>query len=324
MCEVPPCTLRRALTSYLDISSTPTRDIVREWIQYAEDDSDAEGLEKLSSDLTTYKNWKQKYPNVSTLFEMFPSLKVPAACLIGTLHKLKPRAYSVASIDPQFTFFGIKNIPVTDLMVEMLEYETGFKDNLQSDQCETRKGVCTSFLDRLPIGGKFLSYHHANAVFKMPDDSNASILMISSGSGIGKYQNDTLALIFFPIKNILKRQSISAPFRAFWQQRVLLDMPKSKAWLYHGCRNLSENVFDDETKNIVHRHTAMSRINGKEKKYVQHLLARDQSFVYDFIAFRKGYIYICGSVSILSSPKRFSYLWIFKNCAILLSDRYGS
>ena len=49
----------------------------------------------------------------------------------------------------------------------------------------------------------------------------------------------------------------------------------------------------------------MSRINGKEKKYVQHLLARDQSFVYDFIAFRKGYIYICGSVSILSSQKGF-------------------
>ena len=90
----------------------------------------------------------------------------------------------------------------------------------------------------------------------------------------------------------------------------------------HADKN--ENVFDDETRNIVHRHTAMSRINGKEKKYVQHLLARDQSFVYDFIAFRKGYIYICGSVSILSSPKRFSYLWIFKNCAILLSDRYGS
>ena len=228
MCEVPPCTLRRALTSYLDISSTPTRDIVREWIQYAEDDSDAEGLEKLSSDLTTYKNWKQKYPNVSTLFEMFPSLKVPAACLIGTLHKLKPRAYSVASIDPQFTFFGIKNIPVTDLMVEMLEYETGFKDNLQSDQCETRKGVCTSFLDRLPIGGKFLSYHHANAVFKMPDDSNASILMISAGSGIGKYQNDILALMFFPIRTFLSVKVFQLPSEHFGSKGFYLTCQSQK------------------------------------------------------------------------------------------------
>ena len=293
VCEVPPCTLRRALTSYLDISSTPTRDIIREWIQYAEDDADAEELEKLSSDLPTYKNWKQKYPNVSTLMVEYPSLKVPAACLVGTLHKLKPRAYSVASIDPQFTFFGIKNIPVTDLMVEMVEYKTGFKADSQSNQFITRKGVCTSFLDRLPIGGKFLSYHHANAVFRMPHDSNASILMISAGSGIGKYQSD----IYCWQSRNYKCHNFSAPFRAFWQQRVLLDMPKSRAWLYYGCRNVSENVFDDETRNIVHRHTAMSRIDGKEKEYVQHLLERDQSFVYDFIAFRKGFIYICGSVS---------------------------
>ena len=180
--------MRRALTSYLDISSTPTRDIIREWTQYAEDDSDAELLEKLSTDLSMYNHWKQKHPTVLTLFEMFPSLKVPAACVVGTLHKLKPRSYSVASIDPQFTFFGTKKIPVTDLMVEMVEYEAGFKEDSNSNQFQKRKGVCSNFLDRLPIGGKLLSYHHSNAVFKMPDDSNASILMISTGSGIGKYQ----------------------------------------------------------------------------------------------------------------------------------------
>ena len=101
-------------------------------------------------------------------------------------------------------------------------------------------------------------------------------------------------------------------------------MPKSKAWLYHGCRNQSENVFEDEARNIVHRHTAMSRINGKEKKYVQHLLARDQSFVYDFIAFRKGYIYICGSVSYYFWPKMFWSMYICKQCDKLFSVCHGS
>ena len=148
--------MRKALTSYLDISSAPTRDFINGWIKYAEDNSDAEGLEKLRTDLLTYKNWKQTYPNVSTLFEMFPSLKIPAACLVQSLPKLKPRSYSVASIDPQFKSFGNKNIPVADLMVEMIEFKTGFKDGLQSNQFLTRKGVCSGFLDRLPIGGKFL------------------------------------------------------------------------------------------------------------------------------------------------------------------------
>ena len=88
-----------------------------------------------------------------------------------------------------------------------------------------------------------------------------------------------------------------APFRSFWQQRSLLHWPKSTAWLYHGCRNESENFFDEETNNIVQRYTAMSRIDGKDKTYVQHLLEKDQTFVQDVVTNRKGYIYICGKVS---------------------------
>ena len=97
-----------------------------------------------------------------------------------------------------------------------------------------------------------MSYHHSNAMFKMPDDPNVPILMVSAGSGI-------------------------APFRSFWQQRMLLHWPRSTAWLYHGCRNRSENMFEDETSKIVQRHVAMSRV-GDTKQYVQDLLLRDQTF----------------------------------------------
>ena len=117
-----------------------------------------------------------------------------------------------------------------------------------------------------------MSYHHSNAMFKMPDDPNVPILMVSAGSGI-------------------------APFRSFWQQRMLLHWPRSTAWLYHGCRNRSENMFEDETSKIVQRHVAMSRV-GDTKQYVQDLLLRDQTFVYDVIANRKGHIYLCGKVII--------------------------
>ena len=123
--------------------------------------------------------------------------------------------------------------------------------------------------------GQFLSYHHSNAMFKMPDDPNVPILMVSAGSGI-------------------------APFRSFWQQRMLLHWPRSTAWLYHGCRNRSENMFEDETSKIVQRHVAMSRV-GDTKQYVQDLLLRDQTFVYDVIANRKGHIYLCGKVIFFQS-----------------------
>ena len=36
---MPPSTLRKALTSYLDLASTPSQDIIQDWIQYTSDDT---------------------------------------------------------------------------------------------------------------------------------------------------------------------------------------------------------------------------------------------------------------------------------------------
>ena len=52
------------------------------------------------------------------------------------------------------------------------EIFVSFQAKTYGNEFKKRKGVCTSFLDRLPVGGQFLSYHHANAMFKMPDDPN--------------------------------------------------------------------------------------------------------------------------------------------------------
>ena len=71
-CEVPPTTLRKALTSYLDLTSTPSRDVIHDWVQYTSEDSEAEAMEKLSEDTETYMEWKSKGPDVSDLLHMFP------------------------------------------------------------------------------------------------------------------------------------------------------------------------------------------------------------------------------------------------------------
>ena len=81
-----------------------------------------------------------------------------------------------------------------------------FQAKTYGNEFKKRKGVCTSFLDRLPVGGQFLSYHHANAMFKMPDDPNVPILMISAGSGI-------YSLYFGSISQYFKTTSIHSIFR---------------------------------------------------------------------------------------------------------------
>ena len=59
--------------------------------------------------------------------------------------------YSIASIDPKFSLVGGQNIPVTDLLMEVVEFETG--PFLPEDtEPKMRKGVASRFLTDLPIG----------------------------------------------------------------------------------------------------------------------------------------------------------------------------
>ena len=105
----------------------------------------------------------------------------------------------------------------------------------------------------------------------MPNDPLVPVIMVSAGSGI-------------------------APFRAFWQQRIVKQYPKSSAWLYFGCRDVTENMFSDETSKVVQRRVAFSRIDRERKEYVQDLIEQDCAQVYDMIANHQAHIYICGKV----------------------------
>lgn len=166
---------------------------------------------------------------------------------------------------------GGQNIPVTDILFELVQCETGIQN--PDGTKKIRPGVCTDFLFKLPIGHFFLSYHHANAEFKMPDDPNIPLLMVSAGSGIG-------------------------PFRSFWQQRSLLHWPRENAWLYFGCRDSSENMFDEETSKVVQRSVAFSRLPDKPKNYVQDLLTRNGAHISEIVLNQKAHIFICGKVRI--------------------------
>lgn len=268
-CEVPPSTLQKALTSFVDLSHPLTPDRMIDWIQFASDETEKEAISKLCEDNQLFQEWRSKKPNILDFFMTFPSLKIPAAVFVASLPKMMPRAYSIASIDPKFALVGGQNIPVTDILLEICEYETG--PFLDETQAKKRKGLASNFLTQLPIGGRFLSHHHSNAQFKMPNDPNVPIVMVSSGSGI-------------------------APFRAFWQQRMLKHWPKISAWLYFGCRDGTENMFAEETAKIVQRRVAFSRIDKNAKEYVQDLMEKDAALLHDLCMNQKGQIFICGKV----------------------------
>ena len=124
-CDIPPSTLKKALTSFLDLGSPLSPDRMIDWVQFCSDETEKEALIKLCEDNEAFQDWRSKRPNVLDLFVTFPSLKIPAASLVASLTKMMPRAYSIASIDPRYSLVGGQNIPVTDLLLEIAEFETG-------------------------------------------------------------------------------------------------------------------------------------------------------------------------------------------------------
>ena len=83
---------------------------------------------------------------------------------------------------------------------------------------------------------------------------------------------------------------------------ITLHYPKSSAWLYFGCRDVTENMFSDETSKLVQRRVAFSRIDRDRKEYVQDLIEQDNAQIYDLISNHQAHIYICGKVIVFDVP----------------------
>ncbi len=173
---------------------------------------------------------------------------------------LLPRFYSIASsplISPE----------EADLVVASVSYVR---------RNELRYGVASSFLcARADASTPIFAYVQPARNFHLPDDPNASIIMIGAGTGI-------------------------APFRAFLQHRIAAGH-FGRNWLFFGERNRSTDFYYEEfwTK-LEKQHrlklsVAFSR-DSQEKVYVHHRMREEGRELWHEIE-RGAYIYVCGDAS---------------------------
>lgn len=96
--KLPECTLREALTSYLDITGPPSLKFLKSILPFAEDELDKQRMQKLITNHRDYEEWKQwNCPTLADLFDHFPSLKLGPKILFTQLNLLQPRYYSISS-----------------------------------------------------------------------------------------------------------------------------------------------------------------------------------------------------------------------------------
>lgn len=189
----------------------------------------------------------------------------------GKPHKL--RLYSIAS-----TRHGddLEDKTVS-LCVRKLEYnhpETG----------EHVEGVCSSFLCNLNPGDDVSITGPVGKEMLLPDDQDANIIMIATGTGI-------------------------APFRAYlW--RMFLEGDKNpdynytgKAWLFFGIPKTANILYKDQLEDMASNNDnfrmdyAISREQQNSeggRMYIQHRIAEHADELWELMQNPKTHTYICG------------------------------
>lgn len=136
-------------------------------------------------------------------------------------------------------------------------------------------GVCSNYLCDLKIGDEVKVTGPFGATFLMPDDPQARLLMICTGTG-------------------------SAPFRAFTmrRQRVAASGQTGDMTLFFGARTPDSLPYFGPLKKVpdelLHKHLVFSRVSGQPKEYVQDRLLKEHDAVAEMLADPHSYIYICG------------------------------
>ncbi|KAM9076811.1 nitric oxide synthase 3 isoform 2-T2 [Megaptera novaeangliae] len=274
--RLPPCTLRQALTFFLDITSPPSPQLLRLLSTLAEEPSEQQQLETLSQDPRRYEEWKWfRCPTLLEVLEQFPSVALPAPLLLTQLPLLQPRYYSVSSA-------ASAQPGEIHLTVAVLAYRT------QDGLGPLHYGVCSTWLSQLKTGDPVPCFIRGAPSFRLPPDPSLPCILVGPGTGI-------------------------APFRGFWQERLhdieSKGLQPAPMTLVFGCRcSQLDHLYREEVQDAQQRGvfgrvlTAFSREPDSPKTYVQDILRTELAAeVHRVLCLERGHMFVCGDVTMATS-----------------------
>ena len=191
----------------------------------------------------------------------FPVSGLAASGFCGTLRKLLPRLYSIAS--------SPKAHPgEVHLTVAVLRYHSHGRD---------REGVCSTYTaDRVNEGGTMPVFLHYDKNFKLPEDGATPIIMVGPGTGI-------------------------APFRAFVEERTVTGATGKSWLFFGDQHRATDYLYGDEWDRYLAEgrlsriDLAFSR-DQSEKVYVQHRMLEHGAELYSWLS-NGAVFYVCGDAS---------------------------
>jgi len=209
----------------------------------------------------------------------FPGIVTEPQQLFNILSRLTPRMYSIASSQ-------LAHPNEVHTTVRVVRYNAHGAE---------RQGVASGHMgERAPVGSTLPIFLHENKAFRLPEDSNAPVIMIGPGTGI-------------------------APFRAFLEERQAKG-EKGDNWLIFGeQRRVSDFLYEKQWEQmqkdgvLTRLDTAFSRDQGK-KVYVQDRMAENAAELYAWLE-RGAYFYVCGDASRMAKDVELALLDAIANGA---------
>jgi benzoyl-CoA 2,3-epoxidase subunit A len=146
-------------------------------------------------------------------------------------------------------------------------------NNLSLTVKREERGVCSNYLCDLDRGAKVSLAGPFGGTFLMPDDPQANLIMICTGTG-------------------------AAPFRGFTMRRQRTTPDSTGMTLFFGARAPESLPYfgplGKVPETLLKKHFAFSRVAGATKEYVQDRMRAESTAVAEALKGDHTYIYICG------------------------------
>lgn len=265
-----PCSVGKALSSYLDLSGLPSKDLLKQLSAYAGKSEDRQKMLFLASKEGSAEynaTMVEEQAGIFELFQRFPSLNPPLEALVQTLPLLAPRLYTIASSP-------LASPDKIGLCLSVINHP-----KKGSNPHRRLVGVCTNYLETLSLGSRVMVAVR-KSTFVFPKDPKTPMILVGPGTGI-------------------------APMMAFLEERECLQRggeALGHAVLFFGCRKEKEDfIYTEElhaykAKGVLNELvTAFSRDTDR-KVYVQHKIVERAKDLVRLIE-QGAHIYVCGATA---------------------------
>ena len=182
---------------------------------------------------------------------------------VGSLKKLQPRLYSIASSPSAHP-------GEVHLTVGIVRYHSHYRD---------RGGVCSTFLSDRAVDLKPGVFVHHNAAFRVPEDPDADVIMVGPGTGIA------------PFRAFLEERQVSRS-----------NGGQGRNWLFFGDQHEETDFLYREELQAMQDNGTLTRLDTAfsrdqdAKIYVQDRMRENAAALWEWMT-HGGYFYVCGDAS---------------------------